>query len=104
MIVARRPPFILWVGPLFVVKRRKFSIEQVAAALRQVEMGMPVADLVRKLGISELTFHRWKKVYGGPQPVKARELVQSQEQNARAKRLRASAQAQGLPGRPTGIR
>ncbi|MBE0592373.1 MAG: transposase [Gemmatimonadales bacterium] len=90
---------------MFVVKRRKFSIEQVAAALRQVEMGLPVADLVRQLGISELTFHRWKKVYGGLQPVKARDVEQSQARtNTRTRRLRASTQAQGLPGRPTGIR
>jgi len=89
---------------LFVVKRRRFSIEQVAAALRQVEMGMPVADLVRQLGISELTFQRWMKVYGGLQPAQAREREQSQQQNARTTRLRGSTQAQGLPGRPTGIR
>lgn len=51
----------------FIVKRRRFSIEQITAALRQAEVGAPVADLVRQLGISESTFHRWTKAYGGQQ-------------------------------------
>jgi len=55
--------------------------------LKQVEMGMPVADVTRQLGISEQTFYRWKKAYGGLQPDQARELKQLQEENARLKRL-----------------
>ena len=69
------------------MKRSRFSIEQIVAALRQAEMGMAVADLIRQLGISEQTFYRWKKVYGGLQPDQARELKQLQEENARLKRL-----------------
>jgi putative transposase len=69
------------------VKRSRFSIEQIVAALRQAEMGMPVVDLIRQLGISEQTFYRWKKAYAGLQPDQARELKQLQEENARLKRL-----------------
>ena len=69
------------------MKRSRFSIEQIVAALRQAEMGMPVADLIRQLGISEQTFYRWKKAYTGLQPDQARELKQLQEENARLKRL-----------------
>ena len=47
------------------MRKSRFSIEQIAAVLRQAEMGMPVADLIRQLGISEQTFYRWKKAYGG---------------------------------------
>jgi transposase-like protein len=39
--------------------------EQIAYALRQVEGGMPVADVCRKLGISAQTFYRWKKKFAG---------------------------------------
>ena len=53
------------------MRKSRFSIEQIAAVLRQVEMGMPVADLIRQLGISEQTFYRWKKAYGGLQPDQA---------------------------------
>jgi putative transposase len=42
----------------FVVKRKRFLVEQIVAALKQVELGMPVADLIRRLGISEVTYYR----------------------------------------------
>lgn len=40
------------------MKRKQYSVEQIVAALKQVEVGMPVADLIRQLGISEQTHHR----------------------------------------------
>ncbi len=48
------------------MKKSRFSEEQIAFALRQAETGTPVAEVVRKMGISEQTFYRWKKKYGGP--------------------------------------
>ena len=45
------------------MKRSKFSEEQVAYALRQVEAGTPVGDVCRQLGVSEATFYAWKKKY-----------------------------------------
>jgi putative transposase len=69
------------------VRRSRFSVEQIVAALKQVELGMPVADLIRKLGISEQTFYRWKKDYSGLESDQAREFKQLQEENVRLKRL-----------------
>jgi len=46
------------------MKKKRFSTEQFVAVLKQAEMGMAVADLIRQIGISEQTFHRWKKQYG----------------------------------------
>lgn len=69
------------------MRKSRFSVEQIAAVLRQAESGMAVADLIRQLGISEQTFYRWKKAYGGLQPDQVRELKQLQEENARLKRL-----------------
>lgn len=69
------------------MKKSRFSVEQTVAALKQVEPGMPVADLTRRLGISEQTFYRWKKQYAGLQADQVRELKQPQEENARLKRL-----------------
>jgi putative transposase len=43
------------------MKKKRFSIEQIVAVLKQAELGMPVADLIRQVGISEQTFYRWKK-------------------------------------------
>lgn len=69
------------------MRRSRFSVEQIVAALKQVELGMAPADLCRKLGISEQTFYRWKKQYGSLEPDQARELKQLQEENARLKKL-----------------
>lgn len=42
-----------------------YSVQQIVAALKQAELGMPVADLVRRLGVSEQTYYRWKRLYAG---------------------------------------
>ena len=42
------------------MKRKRYTEAQIAFALRQAESGTPVAEIVRKLGISEMTFYRWK--------------------------------------------
>ena len=69
------------------MKRKRFSVEQIVTALKQVELGMPVADLIRRLGISEVTYYRWKKQYAGMQSDQVRELKQLQDENARLKKL-----------------
>ena len=56
------------------MKKKRFSIEQIVAVLKQAELGMPVADLIRQVGISEQTFYRWKKQYAGMQSDQVREL------------------------------
>jgi len=45
--------------------KRRFTEEQKAFALRQADSGVPMSEILRKLGISEATFYRWKKKYGG---------------------------------------
>ncbi len=55
--------------------------------MRQAESGMPVVELTRKVGISENTFYRWKKEYGGLEPNQARELKRLKEENTKLKRL-----------------
>src|SRR3990172_10968100 len=69
------------------MKRKRFSVEQIVAVLKQAELGMPVADLIRQVGISEQTFYRWKKQYSGLQSDQVRELKQLQDENARLKKL-----------------
>lgn len=69
------------------MKRKRFSTEQIAAVLQQAEQGVPVGDLCRQVGISEQSFYRWKKVYGGLQPSEARELRQLREEVTKLKRL-----------------
>ena len=56
------------------MKKMRFSVEQITGILKQAELGTPIADLCRQHGVSEQSFYRWKKVYGGMLPSEAREL------------------------------
>ena len=47
------------------MKRKRFSVEQIVAVVKQAEMGISVPELIRQVGISEQTFYRWKKRYTG---------------------------------------
>jgi putative transposase len=69
------------------MKRSKFSEEQVAYALRQVDAGTPVPDVCRQLGVSEATFYVWKKKYAHLGVSELRRLRQLEDENARLKRL-----------------
>ncbi len=69
------------------MRKSKFTDEQIAYALHQVEAGAPPAEICRKLGISEQTFYRWKKKYGGVGVSELRELKQLREENRRLKRM-----------------
>ncbi len=69
------------------MKRSRFTDQQIAFALRQAEQGTTVAEVIRKMGISEQTFYRWKKKSGGLMPSEVRKLRQLEEENARLRRL-----------------
>lgn len=47
------------------MKRKRLSVEQIVAVLKQADVGVPVAGLIRRVRISEQTFHRWKKQFKG---------------------------------------
>jgi putative transposase len=69
------------------MKKSKFTEEQVAYALRQVEAGSPVLEVCRKLGITEQTFYRWKKKFAGMGVAELRRLRQLEEENRKLKQL-----------------
>ncbi len=69
------------------MKRKRFSVEQIVAVVKQAELGTPVGDLIRKVGITEQTFYRWKKPYTGLESEQVRELKQLQEENTRLNRV-----------------
>ena len=73
------------------MKRTRFTEEQIALTLRQAESGTPVEEITRSLGVSEATFYRWKKVYGGLGVGELRRLKQLEDENAKLKRLLADA-------------
>ena len=45
------------------MKKSRYTDEQIAFALKQAETGTPVAEVIRRIGIPEQTFYRWKKVW-----------------------------------------
>ena len=69
------------------MKKSKFTEEQISYALKQAETGTPVAEVIRRMGISEQTFYRWKKVYGGLGVGELRRLRQLEEENRKLKQL-----------------
>jgi len=69
------------------MKRKRFSVEQIVGILKQAEVGVSVAEVIRKAGIAEQTFYRWKKQYVGLEVDQVRQLKQLQEENGRLKQL-----------------
>jgi transposase-like protein len=57
------------------MKKSKFTESQIVFALQQAESGVTVAEVCRKLGISEATFYSWKKKYSGLRPGRAAPLA-----------------------------
>jgi putative transposase len=66
---------------------KRYSNEQIAFALRQAESGVPVAEICRKIGITEQTFYRWKKKYGSLGVPELRRLKHLEDENKKLKRL-----------------
>jgi len=69
------------------MKKTRFTEQQIAFALKQAETGTSVAEVVRKLGVSEATFYNWKKKYGGLSVTEVRRLKQLEDENARLKKI-----------------
>jgi putative transposase len=69
------------------VKRSRFTEEQIAFALKQQELGTPVEEICRKMGISQATFFNWKKRFSGLGPSELRRLRQLEEENTKLKKL-----------------
>ena len=47
------------------MKRKRYTDEQIAYALRQAESGTPIKEVCRKLGVSEQTFYTWRRKFAG---------------------------------------
>ncbi len=67
------------------MKKKRVTQEQIAYALRQAESGTPVVEIVRKLGVSEQTFYRWKKHYAGLGISELRRLKSLEKENPKLK-------------------
>ena len=68
-------------------EEKRYSEEQIAFALRQADSGVAVAEICRKMGVSEATFYRWKKKFHGMGVAELRRLRQLEEENRKLKQL-----------------
>ena len=69
------------------MRKSRFTEEQIAYALRQVEAGTPAAQLCRKMGISEQTFYVWKRRFAGMGVAELKKVKQLEDENRRLKSL-----------------
>jgi len=67
--------------------KKRFTEAQIAFALRQATSGTPVSEITRKMGVSDVTFYRWKKVYANLDVAETRRLKQLEDENHRLKQL-----------------
>ena len=71
--------------------KKRFSAEQIVILLRQIEVlisqGKSAPIACRDAGISQQSYYRWRKEYGGLEPDQARRLKDLEKENARLKRL-----------------
>jgi len=73
------------------MKKKRYTEEQIIAALKEHEAGAKVADVCRRMGIAEGTFYRWKSIYGGMEVSEAKRMKELETENAKLKRLLADA-------------
>ena len=67
--------------------KKRFTEAQIAFALRHASSGTPVGEITRKMGVSDVTFYRWKKLYTNLEVSEICRLKQLEEDNRRLKQL-----------------
>jgi len=71
------------------MKKSQFTESQILAVLKEGEAGDPVAQIMRKHGISQATYYNWKSKYGGASVAELKRLKELEAENAKLKRMYA---------------
>ncbi len=71
--------------------RKRYTLEQIISKLREAEVllsqGQTVAQASKQLGVSDQTYYRWRREYGGMRTSQVRKLKDLERENARLKKL-----------------
>lgn len=70
-----------------LVKRKRYTEEQIVGILREADSGKPIAEVCRLYGVSEATVHRWKKKYAGMGLSDVKRLRQMEAENLKLKKI-----------------
>jgi putative transposase len=73
------------------MKKSRFTEEQIIGFLRQAEAGIPIKEVCRNGGFSDVTFYKWRSKFGGMEASEAQRLRELEAENAKLKRLLAEA-------------
>jgi transposase-like protein len=70
--------------------KKRYTPEEIVAKLRQVDVlvsqGQNIADAIRQIGVSEVTYYRWRQEYGGLKADQVKRLKQLEQENSRLRR------------------
>jgi putative transposase len=69
------------------MKKSRYKEEQIIAVLKEVDAGAKLQDVVRRLGVSEQTYYRWKAKFGGMEVSDAKKLKALEDENRRLKQM-----------------
>ena len=82
--------YVFWHQGGLLCRRRRYTPEEIVAKLRQVDVlvsqGQNIADAIRQIGVSEVTYYRWRQEYGGLKIEQVKRLKELETENTRLRR------------------
>lgn len=72
------------------MKKSQFTETQIVKAIQEHENGRKAEDICRELGVSNVTFYKWRQKYGGLEVAELKRIKELEEENSKLKRMYAN--------------